>query len=87
MFYRITVGIPVSRIATKLSHAALQLLALALGIVALFAVFGFHKSIGVANMYSFHSWVGMATFVMFGLQVGSLKVFAESNVLGVSIYL
>ncbi|XP_063315426.1 transmembrane ascorbate-dependent reductase CYB561 [Pelobates fuscus] len=54
--------------ATKILHGVLHILALIISLVGIIAVFQFHKSSGIPDMYSLHSWCGMATFVFYILQ-------------------
>lgn len=54
----------------KLAHAVIQLIAFALAVVGLVAVFQYHDNKGYANVYSIHSWCGLITVALFGLQVG-----------------
>ncbi|PIA63905.1 hypothetical protein AQUCO_00201311v1 [Aquilegia coerulea] len=60
--------IPSNRKVPKLVHLVLNLIALLAGIVGIYAVFKFHKELGIADMYTLHSWVGMSTICLFGLQ-------------------
>ncbi|XP_046893304.1 transmembrane ascorbate-dependent reductase CYB561 [Hypomesus transpacificus] len=52
----------------KILHAVIHLLALVISIVGMVAVFDFHRTAKIPNMYSLHSWCGMATFVFFCVQ-------------------
>ncbi|XP_042251670.1 lysosomal membrane ascorbate-dependent ferrireductase CYB561A3-like [Thunnus maccoyii] len=52
----------------KLVHAGLMLLSLLLSVLGLCAVFDFHRSFHIPNLYSLHSWVGICTVVMFAFQ-------------------
>ncbi|CAG09949.1 unnamed protein product, partial [Tetraodon nigroviridis] len=58
-----------SKLVMKLIHAGLNLLAFALVVVALVAVFDFHNSANIPNMYSLHSWLGLAAVLLYGLQL------------------
>ncbi|NXE25144.1 CY561 protein, partial [Ardeotis kori] len=55
--------------STKVLHALLHGLALVFALVGIIAVFEFHRSKGIPDMYSLHSWCGMAAFVLYLLQV------------------
>lgn len=52
----------------KLLHGVIHLLALILSIIGMVAVFDFHKTAKIPDMYSLHSWCGMATLVVFCIQ-------------------
>ncbi|XP_054468999.1 lysosomal membrane ascorbate-dependent ferrireductase CYB561A3-like [Anoplopoma fimbria] len=52
----------------KLVHAGLMLLALLLSVLGLCAVFDYHRSLQIPDMYSLHSWVGICTVIMFAFQ-------------------
>ncbi|KAF8378829.1 hypothetical protein HHK36_030178 [Tetracentron sinense] len=52
----------------KFVHSLIHFTAFILGIVGIYAVFKFHKRLGIPDMYSLHSWIGMGTFCLFGLQ-------------------
>lgn len=53
----------------KIVHLILHTIALASGIIGIYAVFKFHNELSIPNMYTLHSWIGMSTFCLFGLQV------------------
>ncbi|KAL7826555.1 hypothetical protein AOLI_G00317640 [Acnodon oligacanthus] len=57
-----------SKRSVKILHALLHMMALIISIVGLVAVFDYHNSANIPNMYSLHSWCGMLTFVLFFLQ-------------------
>eukprot|EP00794_Sanderia_malayensis_P003539 gene3539-4042_t len=57
-----------NKMTVKIVHACIQLGALIFAIVGLKAVFDFHNSSKIPNMYTLHSWVGITTTVLFGLQ-------------------
>ncbi|KAA0705936.1 Cytochrome b561 [Triplophysa tibetana] len=57
-----------SKRSVKILHALLHMMALIISIVGLVAVFDFHATAKISNMYSLHSWCGMLTFVLFILQ-------------------
>lgn len=61
-----------SKLLMKLIHAGLNLLAFALVVIALVAVFDFHNNAKIPNMYSLHSWLGLAAVLLYCLQVGHL---------------
>ncbi|XP_029812711.1 cytochrome b ascorbate-dependent protein 3 [Suricata suricatta] len=52
----------------KIGHAALHLLALALTVLGLVAVFQFHNHEKITNLYSLHSWLGIVTVFLFACQ-------------------
>ncbi|XAR65128.1 Ascorbate ferrireductase (transmembrane) [Bertholletia excelsa] len=52
----------------KFFHMLLNLIALALGNVGIYAAFKFHNMLNIKHLYTFHSWIGMATFCFFALQ-------------------
>eukprot|EP01018_Ginkgo_biloba_P013115 Gb_10110 [translate_table: standard] len=52
----------------KAVHSSLQAVALALGIVGLYAVFKYHNESGIVNLYSLHSWLGLGTICLFAIQ-------------------
>ncbi|CAH2305745.1 cytochrome b reductase 1 [Pelobates cultripes] len=58
-----------SKLLMKYIHAGLHLVAIVLVIVALVAVFDFHNSFKIPNMYSLHSWVGLTVVILFSLQL------------------
>ena len=62
-------SIPAKKEVQKLVHLVLHFIALACGIVGIYAVFKFHNEDGVINMYTLHSWIGMSTICLFGIQV------------------
>ena len=53
----------------KLLHMSIQLIAFIVAVMGLKAVFDFHNSNNIPNMYSLHSWFGIATMVLFTAQV------------------
>ncbi|KAJ9563725.1 hypothetical protein OSB04_008885 [Centaurea solstitialis] len=61
-------SIPASRQVLKLIHLFLHLIALASGIVGVYAVFKFHDESHIPHMYTLHSWIGLGTICLFGLQ-------------------
>ncbi|XP_070979212.1 plasma membrane ascorbate-dependent reductase CYBRD1-like [Oncorhynchus clarkii lewisi] len=66
-----------SKLMMKFIHAGLNILAFIFAAISLVAVFDFHNSQNIPNMYSLHSWVGLAAVILYSLQL----------VLGVCIYL
>ena len=47
-----------------------------IAVFGLLAIFSFHDSKGIPNMYTLHSWLGLAFTIIFGLQlVGGLFSF------------
>ncbi|XP_045926808.1 transmembrane ascorbate-dependent reductase CYB561 isoform X1 [Micropterus dolomieu] len=52
----------------KLLHGIIHLLALIMSIIGFVAVFDFHRTAKIPDMYSLHSWCGMATMVLFCIQ-------------------
>ncbi|XP_056144632.1 transmembrane ascorbate-dependent reductase CYB561 [Lampris incognitus] len=52
----------------KVLHAIIHLLALIISIVGIVAVFEYHKTFKIPDMYSLHSWCGMATLIFFCVQ-------------------
>jgi len=65
--YRVLRGAP--KIVVKRVHAGLFSLAFVLAIIGLVAVFDFHNSNNIKNMYSLHSWCGIITVIFFALQI------------------
>ncbi|KAG7492308.1 hypothetical protein MATL_G00013620 [Megalops atlanticus] len=57
-----------SKRSIKILHAMLHLFALIVSIVGFVAVFDFHASSKIPDMYSLHSWCGMVTLVLFCVQ-------------------
>lgn len=55
----------------KIAHASLHLLAFLLTVLGLVAVFRYHNSRRIANLYSLHSWLGITTVFFFACQVGA----------------
>ncbi|PKA52202.1 Transmembrane ascorbate ferrireductase 1 [Apostasia shenzhenica] len=60
--------IPSRKSVQKRAHMMLQLLALGLGILGVYAAFKYHRESQVPNMYSLHSWLGICTISLFALQ-------------------
>lgn len=53
----------------KLVHFGLQLVALAVAVWGLKAVFDFHNHNNIPNLYSLHSWCGLGTVILFACQL------------------
>ncbi|XP_038645430.1 cytochrome b reductase 1 [Scyliorhinus canicula] len=53
----------------KYIHAGLNIVTFVLLVISLVAVFDFHNSKRIPNMYSLHSWIGLAAVIMHGLQI------------------
>ncbi|XP_054418725.1 plasma membrane ascorbate-dependent reductase CYBRD1 [Pteronotus mesoamericanus] len=58
-----------SKLLMKLIHAGLNAVAAILAIISLVAVFDFHNSFKIPNMYSLHSWVGLTVVIFYILQL------------------
>lgn len=58
-----------SKLTMKFIHAGLNLLAFALVAVSMVAVFDFHNTAKIPNMYSLHSWLGLAAVILYCVQV------------------
>uniref|UniRef100_A0A0D6R5N5 Cytochrome b561 domain-containing protein n=1 Tax=Araucaria cunninghamii TaxID=56994 RepID=A0A0D6R5N5_ARACU len=72
--------LPGSKFVKKVVHLSLHLIALALGIVGIYAAFKFHNESGIVNLYSWHSWLGLGTICLFAIQwlVGFFSFFFPS---------
>ncbi|XP_029961186.1 lysosomal membrane ascorbate-dependent ferrireductase CYB561A3 isoform X2 [Salarias fasciatus] len=68
VLYRIPLTWGQNKLPWKILHAAFMLLALILSIVGLCAVFDFHNTNKIANLYSLHSWIGIVAAVLFAFQ-------------------
>ncbi|KAM3861983.1 plasma membrane ascorbate-dependent reductase CYBRD1 [Diretmus argenteus] len=66
-----------SKLMMKCIHAGLNLLAFLFAVISLVAVFDFHNTANIPNMYSLHSWLGLTAVILFSLQL----------VLGLCVYL
>ncbi|XP_041857821.1 plasma membrane ascorbate-dependent reductase CYBRD1 [Melanotaenia boesemani] len=66
-----------SKLMMKFIHAGLNLAAFIFAVIAMVAVFDFHNSAQIPNMYSLHSWLGLIAVILYSLQL----------VLGVGMYL
>ncbi|KAG0503714.1 hypothetical protein HPP92_003786 [Vanilla planifolia] len=60
--------VPTQKTVQKGIHMMLQLVALGLGILGIYAAFKYHKENQIPNMYSLHSWLGICTISLFALQ-------------------
>ncbi|CAL9199110.1 unnamed protein product [Musa hybrid cultivar] len=60
--------IPARKETQKSVHLMLQLVALCLGILGIYAAFKYHSANTMPDMLSLHSWLGMCTICLFGLQ-------------------
>ena len=58
-----------NKFLVKLVHFGLQLVAFAIAIWGLKAVFDFHNHNNIPNLYSLHSWCGLTTVILFACQV------------------
>ena len=70
LVFKVGAGVNMSKFKLKLVHFLLQLTAFTLSVLALIAVFKFHRNHGYPNMISLHNWIGLTTVIFFGLQVG-----------------
>ncbi|XP_061413646.1 transmembrane ascorbate-dependent reductase CYB561-like isoform X1 [Lethenteron reissneri] len=52
----------------KIIHATLHMCALISSVIGLVAVFDFHNSLNIPNLYSLHSWLGIITIMLFAMQ-------------------
>ncbi|XP_061649047.1 plasma membrane ascorbate-dependent reductase CYBRD1 [Phyllopteryx taeniolatus] len=75
--YRLPWSWKCSKFTMKFIHASLNLVAFIFAVVATVAVFDFHNTDKIPNMYSLHSWVGLTAVILYSLQL----------VLGVTLYL
>lgn len=57
----------------KLVHFGLQFGGMITAGFGLKAVFDFHNTQNIPNMYSLHSWLGISTVVLFACQVCEIK--------------
>ncbi|XP_077175848.1 plasma membrane ascorbate-dependent reductase CYBRD1 [Paroedura picta] len=58
-----------SKVLMKLIHAGLNTIALTLAVISLVAVFDFHNTKKIPNMYSLHSWIGLTAVILYSLQL------------------
>ncbi|KAH8500534.1 hypothetical protein H0E87_015687 [Populus deltoides] len=61
-------SVPAKRKVQKAFHVTLHLIALAAGVVGVYAAFKFKHEVEEKDMTSLHSWLGMITICLFGLQ-------------------
>lgn len=57
------------KMARKITHMGLHLVAICMGIAGINAAFKFHDLVNLEDMFSLHSWIGIVTFSLYGLQV------------------
>lgn len=62
-------SLPLNKKSKKLAHGTLHVIALALGIVGIYAAFKYHNESSIANLYSLHSWIGIGVICLYGIQV------------------
>ena len=74
-----------NKFLVKLVHFGLQLLAFAIAIWGLKAVFDFHNHNKIANLYSLHSWCGLTTVILFGCQVSQYTLHVCSKKIAISL--
>lgn len=60
--------LPFSKQVNKVVHLTLHAIALALGIVGIYAAFKYHNESAIVNLYSLHSWLGIGTICLYGVQ-------------------
>ncbi|XP_038606916.1 cytochrome b reductase 1 [Tachyglossus aculeatus] len=58
-----------SKLLMKLIHAGLHTVAMILALISLVAVFDFHNSKNIPNMYSLHSWIGLTAVILYVSQL------------------
>ncbi|KAG7477224.1 hypothetical protein MATL_G00091810 [Megalops atlanticus] len=68
VLYRIPLTWGQNKNSWKLLHGGLLFLAMLLAILGLCAVFDFHNSNRIPNLYSLHSWLGISTVTLFTAQ-------------------
>lgn len=68
-----------SKLTMKFIHAGLNLLAFALVVISMVAVFDFHNSAKIPNMYSLHSWLGLTAVLLYCLQVDASDMVAKEE--------
>lgn len=61
-------SLPLNKKSKKLAHGTLHVIALALGIVGIYAAFKYHNESSIANLYSLHSWIGIGVICLYGIQ-------------------
>lgn len=65
-----------SKLTMKFIHAGLNLLAFICAVIAMVAVFDFHNTAKIPNMYSLHSWLGLIAVILYCLQVMEIYSFS-----------
>lgn len=68
VLYRVPLTWGENKMPWKLLHAGIMLLAFALSVLGLCAVFDNHNHNNIPNLYSLHSWVGICTVALFTTQ-------------------
>ncbi|KAM8790756.1 plasma membrane ascorbate-dependent reductase CYBRD1 [Rhynchonycteris naso] len=58
-----------SKFLMKSIHAGLHTVATILAIISLVAVFDFHNTFSIPNMYSLHSWIGLTAVILYVQQL------------------
>lgn len=66
--YRIPLTWGQNKLPWKLLHAGLLLLSFIISVIGLCAVFDYHNTNQIPNLYSLHSWVGICTAALFTAQ-------------------
>ncbi|KAH9605831.1 hypothetical protein KSS87_000908 [Heliosperma pusillum] len=61
-------AVPGTKRFKKLIHLTLQLMALLLALIGVWAVWKFHSKKGVDHLYTLHSWLGLACVFLFTIQ-------------------
>ncbi|XP_022971848.1 transmembrane ascorbate ferrireductase 1 [Cucurbita maxima] len=61
-------SLPLRKEVKKVIHLVLHGVALALGIVGIWAAFKNHNESGIPNLYSLHSWIGIGVIALYGVQ-------------------
>lgn len=63
-----------NKLVMKWIHAGLHFLAFTLAVISTVAVFDFHNSAKIPNMYSLHSWLGITAVILYSLQVAYITL-------------
>ncbi|KAA0717009.1 Cytochrome b ascorbate-dependent protein 3 [Triplophysa tibetana] len=66
--YRVPLTWGQNKLPWKLLHAGLLLLSLIMSVTGLCAVFDYHNTNHINNLYSLHSWIGICTAALFTAQ-------------------